>query len=83
MMDQAKGIAKDVVGKAQDAYGGAVGDVATQVEGKLRQAAGQAQKSYGDALSSFRENALSNPAATLAVVAGVGFLLGVMWSRRD
>jgi uncharacterized protein YjbJ (UPF0337 family) len=83
MLDQAKGIAKEVVGRAQDAYGAAAADTANQVQGKVRQAAGKAQRSYGDAISSFREAAVSNPAATLAVVAGIGFVLGMLWSRRD
>jgi uncharacterized protein YjbJ (UPF0337 family) len=83
MIDQAKGIAKDVAGKAQDAYGGATGDGGMQFVGKLRQAAGKAQRSYGEAVDSFREAAVSNPVATLAAAAGVGFLLGVIWSRRD
>jgi uncharacterized protein YjbJ (UPF0337 family) len=83
MLDQAKGIAQEVVGRAQDAYGGAAGDAATQIQGKVRQAAGIAQKSYGDAVTSIREAAISNPAATLAVAAGVGFVLGMLWSRRD
>ncbi len=83
MMDQAKGVANNVVGKAQDAFGGATGDVSTQAQGKLRQVAGKAQKNFGDAVSSFQDAALSNPVAALAVVAGVGFLLGVLWSRRD
>jgi uncharacterized protein YjbJ (UPF0337 family) len=83
MLDQAKGIAKDVAGKAQDAFGGATGDVATQIEGKVRQGVGKAQRSFGEAIGGFRDAAVENPAATLAVVAGVGFLLGVLWSRRD
>ncbi len=83
MMDQAKGVANDVVGKAQDAYGGAVGDFATQLQGKARQAAGKAQRTYGEALSSLRDAAVSNPVASLAVAAGVGFILGAMWARRD
>ncbi len=83
MMDQAKGLTNDVVGKAQDAFGGATGDISTQVQGKLRQAAGKAQKNFGDAVSGFQDAALTNPIAALAVVAGVGFLLGVLWSRRD
>jgi uncharacterized protein YjbJ (UPF0337 family) len=83
MLDQAKGIAQDVVGKAQDAIGGATGDVGTQAEGKLRQGLGKAQRTYGDAVDGFREAAVENPLATLAAVAGVGFLLGVLWSRRD
>jgi uncharacterized protein YjbJ (UPF0337 family) len=83
MLDQAKGIAEDVAGKAQDAFGGATGDVATQIEGKIRQGVGKAQKSFGEVVSRFSDAAASNPAATLAVVAGLGFLLGVLWSRRD
>jgi uncharacterized protein YjbJ (UPF0337 family) len=83
MMDQAKGVANNVVGKAQDAFGGATGDMATQAQGKVRQAAGKAQKTFGDALSGFQDAALTNPIAAVAVVAGVGFLLGILWSRRD
>lgn len=83
MLDQAKGIAKDVAGKAQDAFGGATGDVATQMEGKIRQGVGKAQKSFGEAVSGFSDAASSNPVATLAAVAGIGFLLGVLWSRRN
>jgi uncharacterized protein YjbJ (UPF0337 family) len=82
MLDQAKGMTKDVAGKAQDAFGAATGDVATQIEGKLRQGVGKAQRSFGEAMSGFRDAAADKPAATLAVVAGVGFLLGVLWSRR-
>ena len=83
MIDQAKGIANDVAGKAQDAYGGATGDTSTQLQGKIRQAAGKAQKNFGDAVSTFQDAAVANPVAALAVVAGVGFLLGALWARRD
>lgn len=83
MLDQAKGVAKETIGKAQDAFGGATGDAATQLQGKVKQGVGKAQRTYGEAVSGFRDAAISNPTATLAVVASVGFLLGVMWSRRD
>jgi uncharacterized protein YjbJ (UPF0337 family) len=83
MMDQAKGTANNIVGKAQDAFGGATGDVGTQVQGKVRQAAGKVQENFGEAVSRFQKAAVANPVAALAVVAGVGFVLGVLWSRRD
>lgn len=83
MMDQAKGTVKDIAGKAQDALGGVTGDAATQIQGKVRQAAGNVQKSYGAAVDGLRNVATGNPIATLAVTAGLGFLLGVFWSRRD
>jgi uncharacterized protein YjbJ (UPF0337 family) len=83
MMDQAKGAVKDVVGKAQDAYGGATGDAATQLQGKIRQATGKLQESYGEAVDGLREQTAANPIATLAVAAGVGFVLGALWSRRS
>jgi uncharacterized protein YjbJ (UPF0337 family) len=83
MMDQAKGIANNIAGKAQDAFGGATGDVGTQVQGKFRQAAGKAQQNLGEAVTTFQKAAVANPAAALAVVAGIGFVLGALWARRD
>jgi uncharacterized protein YjbJ (UPF0337 family) len=83
MLDQTKGTVKEMAGRAQDTVGAATADVASQVAGKARQLAGKAQQSYGQALSGLRDAATSNPIATLATVAGVGFLLGVLWSRRD
>ena len=87
MMEQAKGTVKDVVAKAQDAIAEAAGDAAAQMQKRARKAAGKMkkslQKSYGEAVEGLRDAATSNPAATLAVVAGIGFLLGVMWSRRE
>lgn len=81
--DQIKGSIQDIAGKVQDAVGGASGDPGLQLKGKVRQAAGQLQQSYGEALDTFREKAIESPLTTLAIVGGVGFVLGVLWARRD
>ena len=83
MIDQTKGTLKDVAGKAQDAFGGATGDAATQMQGKARQVAGKVQQSYGESVDGLRNVTTSNPITALSVAAGIGFFLGVMWSRRD
>lgn len=54
-----------------------------KLKAKFRQAAGKVQQSYGEALSGIREAATSNPVTTLAVVAGVSFLLGIVLARRE
>jgi ElaB/YqjD/DUF883 family membrane-anchored ribosome-binding protein len=33
-------------------------------------------------LDTVRESAVTNPLGTMAMVAGVGFVLGALWSRR-
>ncbi len=83
MWDKAKGTVQEAVGTVEEAVGNATDEVGTQVEGKVRQAAGRFQQTYGDAIDGFRQAAISNPASTLAVVAGVSFLLGALWARRD
>lgn len=83
MIEKAEGTFQNVAGKVEDAVGGLTGDIGTQAKGKIRQAAGKAQQTYGDAVDGLRDAATSNPIATLAVVAGVSFLLGALWSRRD
>ena len=82
MFERAEGTMQNIAGRVQDAFGAATGDTGTQIEGKARQAAGRAQQSYGQVLDQVRESAVTNPLGTLAVVAGVGFVLGAIWARR-
>ena len=82
MFDKTEGTVQDIAGRMQDAYGAATGDTATQMEGKARQAAGRAQQTYGEVLNQVRESAVQNPLGTVAVIAGVGFVLGALWARR-
>jgi uncharacterized protein YjbJ (UPF0337 family) len=82
MFEKAEGTMQNIAGRVQDAFGAATGDAGTQLEGKARQAAGRAQQGYGEVLNQVRESAVTNPLGTLAVVAGVGFILGALWARR-
>lgn len=46
--DQVKGVAKDLVGKAQEGAGKLVGNKEQQVKGLNKQIEGTAQKAWGD-----------------------------------
>jgi len=82
MLDQAEGTVKNIAGRVQEAFGEATGNAGTQLEGKARQVAGKAQQTYGEVLDTVRESAVANPMGTIAAAAGIGFLLGALWSRR-
>lgn len=47
--DQAKGVLKDVAGKAQETAGQVTGDREQQAKGVIRQVEGKGQKALGDA----------------------------------
>jgi uncharacterized protein YjbJ (UPF0337 family) len=83
MANEFEGGLQEIAGRVQDTVGAATGDAGMQAKGKIRQVAGKVQAGYGITLDSVREHALSNPLATVAVAAGLGFLLGVYWSNRD
>ncbi|WP_439650640.1 glycine zipper domain-containing protein, partial [Phytopseudomonas argentinensis] len=53
-----------------------------QAEGVARQAAGQLQQTYGNALDPVSDFAKHKPLATVAVVAGIGLLVGLLLRRR-
>ncbi|PLR27936.1 hypothetical protein SGCZBJ_06190 [Caulobacter zeae] len=55
MDDQVTGVARQGVGRVQDAVGGLTGDSATQIKGKLNQAAGGAQRAYGKLTDDVRD----------------------------
>jgi uncharacterized protein YjbJ (UPF0337 family) len=82
-----EGTARDIGGKAQEAWGNATGNARTRVEGAINQAAGSAQDLYGQAADTARETASSfekalrhtietQPYTSALVALGVGWLLG-------
>ncbi|SDU90341.1 CsbD family protein [Pseudomonas mucidolens] len=80
--EQAKGGAEKWLGKAQDCLGELTHDEQLQTEGVARQAAGQLQQTYGKALDEVSDFARRKPLASIAIVAGVGMLLGLLLRRR-
>ena len=53
--DQAKGVAKDVVGKAQEQAGKLVGSKEQQIKGLSKQVSGKVQKGVGDVKQSVKD----------------------------
>lgn len=82
MLEETEGTVQKIAGRIQDTVGAAMGDSSVQAEGKARQAAGTVQQTYGEALNQVRETAVANPLATIAAVAGIGFVLGALWARN-
>jgi uncharacterized protein YjbJ (UPF0337 family) len=90
--DRIEGLAKEGVGRLQDAAGGLMGDSRTQLKGKLNQASGSVQDAYGqvrdqatdaleqaqDILGQIEDFARDQPATALGVALGAGLLLGLM-----
>lgn len=81
--DQVEGTVRNVAGKIEDAAGVLTGDGEHQLKGKVSQAAGAAQAKAGDLLDSARELATEKPVSTVLIAAGVAFVLGMLFARRD
>jgi uncharacterized protein YjbJ (UPF0337 family) len=84
-----EGTARNLGGKAQEAWGNATGNARTQVEGAINQAAGTAQDLYGQTADNLRETASAferslrrtietQPYFSAFVALGIGWLLGRM-----
>jgi uncharacterized protein YjbJ (UPF0337 family) len=84
-----KGTARNLGGKAEEAWGDVTGDARTQAEGAIDQAAGAAQDFYGQTVDATRETASSfektqrrtietRPYTSVFVALGIGWLLGRM-----
>jgi uncharacterized protein YjbJ (UPF0337 family) len=82
MFEKTEGAFQHIAGRVQEAFGAATGDTATEWKGKARRAAGDTRYGYGEILNQVRESAVSNPLGTVAVVAGVFFVIGAVWAKR-
>lgn len=80
---EVEGTVRNVAGKIEDAAGALTGDPAMQVQGKVRQLAGSAQAKAGETLDDVREQVASRPIGSMLIAAGVAFVLGALWARRD
>ena len=76
-----EGAARESIGRAQDAFGAAIGDVPTQLRGKLNEAAGAAQNLYGRAADQARHTndwVSDNPWPAAGVAAAIGLVIGLL-----
>ncbi|WP_261243020.1 CsbD family protein [Serratia entomophila] len=80
--EKANGVMDKVVGRAQELAGDVTGDERLQAEGAGRYAAGALQEKYGDALTCINDTVKKNPIATVAIIAGVSLLAGLLLRRR-
>jgi uncharacterized protein YjbJ (UPF0337 family) len=78
-----EGAARSVAGKIQGAAGALTGDTTHEVTGKMREVAGNIQAKAGEALESARDLGASRPIGTMLVAGALGFVLGVLFARRD
>lgn len=88
--DKLEGTARDTLGQAKSALGGAFGDDKTQAEGKMDQASGKLQHAYGSAKSAVQDAVgdpsglveeigdfvQERPVLALLSALGVGYVLG-------
>ncbi|OLF54656.1 CsbD family protein [Pseudomonas chlororaphis] len=80
--EQIKGAVGTAAGKAQGAVGEWLDDERMQVQGAAREAAGRLQESYGDALDGVSTFVREKPLASVAILAGIGLLAGLLLRRR-
>ena len=81
--NKAEGTFQEIAGKVQDAAGGVLGDTGTQVAGKARELGGKAQQLYADTTDIVRGKTTESPFTALAIVGGLGFLLGAIWASAN
>ncbi|PHK93356.1 CsbD family protein [Pseudoroseomonas rhizosphaerae] len=66
------GAARETVGRVQDAVGGLTGNRDYQARGMSNQMQGQAENALGQLCDNVREQ----PLTSLAIAAGIGYILG-------
>ncbi len=83
--DQVSGKVNQAVGKVQEKLGDAMDDSAQQLEGVARQVKGKAQDVYGkayehvyDTADALIERVERYPLTSLAIAAGIGFIVGML-----
>ncbi|RAI57580.1 CsbD family protein [Roseicella frigidaeris] len=83
--NEIEGAARNVAGKAQEAYGKFTDDAEHEAKGVARQVAGKAQEAYGDARDVARDAARQvgqvvekQPVLSLLVAGAVGYALALL-----
>ncbi|AAY91842.1 CsbD family protein [Pseudomonas protegens] len=80
--EQIKGTVGKVAGKAEAVVGEWLDDEQLQARGMAREAAGQLQEKYGQALDQGARWVRDKPLLSVALLAGVGLLAGLLLRRR-
>ena len=76
MSDSVEGSVRELGGRAQRAFGSAIGDAGTEATGAYNQAAGMAQRQVGQFSGVIRDQ----PLLSAVVALGLGYLIGRLTS---
>lgn len=74
---------QEIADKVQDAAGGLLGDAGTHIAGKSRELGGKGKQLYVDTTDIVRDKTTDSPFTALAIVGGLGFLLGAIWASAN
>ena len=82
MLDKAKDKVDEAIGAGQEELGKASGSAKHEVKGNVRKQLARGSYALDDFVESVKDQTKSSPLATLAIAAGIGFVLGKVIGRK-
>ncbi|QKJ87563.1 hypothetical protein PMPD1_2622 [Paramixta manurensis] len=82
MLDKAKDKVDEALGAGQEQFGKASGSAEHEAKGKVRKQLARGSYAVDDFFEAVKDQTKSSPLATLAIAAGIGFVLGKVIGRK-
>lgn len=82
IFEKAKGAATESAGHVEETYGDATDSLDHQLKGQAKQACGKGMRAASQAVDTVKQQVESNPLASVAIIAGVGVVLGYLLGRK-
>lgn len=82
MFEQAKDKVDEAIGAGQEQFGKAAGSSEHELKGKVRQKLARGSYAVDDFVDTVKQQTKSPPLASLAVAAGIGFVLAKVIGRK-
>lgn len=82
IFDKAKGTVTESAGHVEETYGDVTDSLEHQLKGQAKQVCGKGMRVASQACDTVKQQIEGNPLASVAIVAGVGVVLGYLLGRK-